>query len=119
VLRGTADLLKKLLRADDVLGRYGGEEFVVLLPGASRVDARALAERLLATLRQYRHLCGDEAVTATASLGLAVHSRASPFPSGTALVSAADEAMHAAKRAGRNRLAERPVEPPSSHFVVA
>lgn len=119
VLRGTADLLKKLLRADDVLGRYGGEEFVVLLPGASRGDARVLAERLLATLRQYRHSCGDEVVTATASLGLAVHSRASPFLSGAALVSAADEAMHAAKRAGRNRLAERAVEPPSTHFVVA
>lgn len=119
VLRGTADLLKALLRAGDVLGRYGGEEFVVLLPGASRSDARALAERLLATVRQYRHLCGDKAVIATTSLGLAVHSPASRFPSGAALVSAADEAMNAAKRAGRNRLAERPVEPPSTHFVVA
>jgi diguanylate cyclase (GGDEF)-like protein len=119
VLRGTADLLKQMLRADDVLGRYGGEEFVVLLPGASRSDARALAERLLDTLRQYRHLSADQALVATASLGLAVHSRANPFPSGVALVSAADEAMNAAKRAGRNRLAERPAVPPHAHFVVA
>jgi diguanylate cyclase (GGDEF)-like protein len=107
------------LRANDVLGRYGGEEFVVLLPGASRHDARALAERLLATLRQHRHSCGDQTVMATASVGLATHSRTTPFPTGAALVSAADEAMNAAKRAGRNRLAERPAEPSSAHFVVA
>jgi diguanylate cyclase (GGDEF)-like protein len=101
-----------------VVGRYGGEEFVVLLPGASREDARALAERLLLTFREYRHAYADGSVVATASLGLAVHSPASPFPTGAALVNAADQAMGAAKRAGRNRLAERQAEPSPTYLVV-
>ena len=119
VLRATARLMRDVLRVDDILGRYGGEEFVILLPGASRTDARELGERLLDTLRQYRHHCDDVDVVATASAGLAVHTPSAPFADGGSLVAAAGQAMSAAKRAGRNRLAERHADPDAVQIEVA
>jgi diguanylate cyclase (GGDEF)-like protein len=106
VLKQTATLLQQTLRAEDILARYGGEEFVILLPGIPRKGARGLGERILASLRQFRHRCGETDVIVTASLGLASHSAATPFSDVSALVGAADEAVYAAKRAGRNCIAE-------------
>lgn len=104
VLRGAATLLMGTLRATDTMGRYGGEEFVVVMPGASLKDAAGLAERLLTALRRHPYQCGDVKFHVTASVGLAVVTPATPFSDPAALLAAADAAAYAAKRAGRDQL---------------
>jgi diguanylate cyclase (GGDEF)-like protein len=104
VLRGAATLLMGTLRATDTIGRYGGEEFVVVMPGASLKDAAGLAERLLTALRRHPYQCGDVKFHVTASVGLAVVTPATPFSDPAALLAAADAAAYAAKRAGRDQL---------------
>jgi diguanylate cyclase (GGDEF)-like protein len=100
VLCEVACRLKSAVRPYDQIGRYGGEEFMVVLPGCHRSDAVKVAERL-------RSSVGDEALTVdgirvpvTISLGLA------PWEGiGTgALIHAADIALYRAKQAGRNRV---------------
>ncbi|TCO65281.1 GGDEF domain-containing protein [Actinocrispum wychmicini] len=97
-LRGVADALKAEVRATDLVGRFGGEEFVILLPRTAQDDALAIAERI-------RHRVATVTIegldTVTVSVGVAAHP-----DHGTTLeevVSAADRALLAAKTAGRNR----------------
>lgn len=104
VLQGTANLLNHVVRSGDIVGRYGGEEFVIVLPGGSRTSALGLGERLVAALRGHKHDANGKPLTVTASIGLAVHSGAMPFSDATDLVNAADKAMYTAKHTGRNRL---------------
>ena len=104
VLQSTASLLSRTVRAQDLVARYGGEEFVVLLPGQGMREAVALATRMLATLRTHTHPLDGQQVVVTASMGLAVHGKAAPFPEPAALLAAADAAAYQAKRAGRDRL---------------
>jgi diguanylate cyclase (GGDEF)-like protein len=103
VLRSVADVLRASLRATDMLGRYGGEEFMLILPETSVEDAASLAEKL-------RLLVGttpirvDEQLTVdvTVSIGVA------GGPGGNlrldALVRDADAAMYSAKSLGRNQV---------------
>jgi diguanylate cyclase (GGDEF)-like protein len=96
VLRGT-------VRSGDVIGRMGGEEFAVLLEGATIEQARLVCERIRVRLAssEGRSIAG-EPVRATVSVGLA------PLPAGCAIeeaMKAADAALYRAKRDGRNRLA--------------
>jgi diguanylate cyclase (GGDEF)-like protein len=104
VLRTAARILREAVREQDLLARYGGEEFVVLLPGIAPADASGFAERILAGLRAHEHRCGEHRFHVTASLGFAVDTTATPFASPSALIAAADAAVYAAKRAGRNRM---------------
>lgn len=90
------------VRARDVLGRFGGEEFTVLLPGAHLDRARDVAERIRAAVESDPYRDGDLTVPVTISVGVAA---APPAPYDTEdLLLAADEAMLAAKRGGRNRI---------------
>lgn len=93
-----AGLLKEGRRAVDFTARYGGEEFVILLPGTSHPDAMVVAERLRARIEE-AHLPGG----CTISAGVATL----PDQAGDSrtLLAAADDAMYAAKGAGRNRVA--------------
>jgi diguanylate cyclase len=99
VLRETAALLATVLRANDVIGRWGGEEFVVIAPETDEVAAEQLAERCRAELADYAFDQVPEGVTA--SIGVA-----SFRSDDTArdLVKRADDALYEAKRAGRNRV---------------
>ena len=85
------------LRAGDVLGRWGGEEFLLLLPGTAPDDAWAVAERLRARLHAAPH---PEAGEVTVSLGVA---GAVPGDDLGRLTVRADTALYAAKHQGRNR----------------
>jgi diguanylate cyclase (GGDEF)-like protein len=93
------------LRVYDVACRYGGDEIVIIVPGAETVAALALAEQLRAGIEQLVFAGATEA-RLTASLGVA------SFPSdgatADALLQAADEAMYQAKSEGRNRVATPP-----------
>ncbi len=101
VLREFAKLLHSSLRPLDIVGRWGGEEFMALLPELSAPDALALAEIFRATVAKHRFSVGG-GLRITCSLGLAC------FPDhalqSEALIAAADQAMYAAKRLGRNQV---------------
>lgn len=107
VLRDVAALAHGSLRAVDSVGRWGGEEFVAVLPETDEADALDVAERLREAIATHTYYVGKE-IHLTCSVGVAV------FPHhGTArddLVAAADYAMYQAKRLGRNqcRLAHDP-----------
>ncbi len=107
VLVALAQLLRDKLRPRDVLARHGGEEFVLVLPGMSLVQAAEVCERLRETVAQHRGFAAPSsqgrpgsALQVTISLGLAA---APPFDPG-ALLQSADAELYRAKREGRNRL---------------
>lgn len=102
VLREVARRLGVGRRPLDRLGRYGGEEFVVLLPGIDDSGAATVAERLREAVAATPVLIEGQAVAVTVSVGVA--SAASGDTSAEAPVERADMAMYAAKRAGRNRV---------------
>ena len=81
--------------------RVGGEEFVVLMPGADRTTAEAVAERLRAVIAERPFTVGNEAIRATVSIGIA-EGALTPSPAG--LLAEADAALYASKRNGRNRV---------------
>lgn len=101
VLRNFARLLKDHLRADDLIGRYGGEEFVVILRDISLREAHALAARLIDQVR--RHRSADDLLRGcTISAGLV--SYRSDMAAHYAWLQCADHAMYRAKDSGRDRL---------------
>ena len=101
-LKATAQVLERHLRKGDHAARYGGEEFAVILPGADEPGAVRLAERVRQAIQHQRLVFEDARLHFTASLGVAV----SPTDGETEadLLAAADRALYAAKRAGRNRV---------------
>ncbi|MEH6470231.1 MAG: diguanylate cyclase, partial [Halopseudomonas sp.] len=97
VLQQVAKTVQENIRAVDVLCRYGGEEFVVIMPGADIVSCRQTAEQIRLAIESMRV---DE-LQVTCSFGLAVAPHAS-IKSTEQLLKAADEAMYQAKQSGRN-----------------
>jgi two-component system cell cycle response regulator len=104
VLRVVAETLYDTLRPYDVLSRYGGEEFAVLLRGTDLVAARSVCERLRTTLEHAVVPVDGEYVVATASFGLA-SARECPGEDGPAIVRLADQRLYSAKLGGRNHIA--------------
>ncbi len=103
VLKQLAHRLEQLLREVDIIGRYGGEEFTVLLPNTALLQAEQLAQRLCQAAAESRiRLPGGELIQVTLSIGVA-SSDGDPL-SAEALLARADEALYAAKQAGRNRV---------------
>jgi diguanylate cyclase (GGDEF)-like protein len=99
-----AATLKGCLRPGDVLARYGGDEFVVMLPEASREHATIVAERLRSAIRGRTFLAGrDRPVRITASFGIGTWPEDGETPED--LLLAADGAMYRAKAAGRDTIA--------------
>ncbi|MBT8495205.1 MAG: sensor domain-containing diguanylate cyclase [Deltaproteobacteria bacterium] len=102
VLTEVAHKLRAAIRSDDVLVRYGGEEFLVLLPSTSARVAREVAERMRLTLQEGTFFAGDAPIEVRISVGIAEHLRGSDSP--TTLIRRADSALYAAKESGRNRV---------------
>jgi two-component system cell cycle response regulator len=105
VLREFAARLRKTLRAIDLVCRYGGEEFVVVMPETDLAVAERVAERVRGEIagEGFRPAEGKPAISVTASLGVAA-SRGTDDDSLEQLVKRADEALYEAKRSGRNRV---------------
>ena len=78
--------------------RVGGEEFVVLMPGADRVTAETVAERLRAVVADKAFIVEGEALAVTVSIGIAAGALAASH----GLLAQADAALYASKRRGRN-----------------
>jgi diguanylate cyclase (GGDEF)-like protein/PAS domain S-box-containing protein len=113
VLQALAELLLNTTRGEDVVCRYGGEEFVVVLPGASLADAMQRAKGWRADFARLQIPCADLHLTATFSAGVAAFPAAGR--NGEDLIRAADQALYIAKRAGRNRVVAWSVtEPPEA-----
>ena len=100
VLRAFAEVLRETLRESDVAGRWGGEEFLLLLPGAGEEGAAQLAERVRIGLAG-RTIPGVPDLRVTASFGVAEYAGESNTEQ---LVAAADGALYRAKHAGRDRV---------------
>lgn len=104
VLRTMADTIRRHLRRSDLAARYGGEEFVIILPDTNLVQARQAAERLRYAINDHPYLRAVEGQPVTASFGVASLQGRDCSARGDALINAADEALYAAKRAGRDRV---------------
>jgi diguanylate cyclase (GGDEF)-like protein len=102
VLRAVAPVLSGSLRELDLAGRFGGEEFALVLPGTAAVSARRIAEQIRRALAKVTVVGpGGELVSVTASFG------AAEFPANASvasLIEAADRALYQAKRDGRDRV---------------
>jgi diguanylate cyclase (GGDEF)-like protein len=101
VLKSLARLLRERLRKTDIIGRYGGEEFAVVLVGTDGPTAVAVIDEIRAGLSRIRQQAGDQEFTVTFSCGIACSMDYADAPK---LTDAADKALYAAKRGGRNRV---------------
>lgn len=121
VLRESARRMQAAVRQYDAIGRYGGEEFLILFPGADEKSTASQAERLRAQLANEPMLLTETSITLTASFGVTA---AVPNDGSTpeTLIRRADEALYRAKKLGRNRvelLVDRPPVPVSVPFLTA
>ncbi|MEO3796397.1 GGDEF domain-containing protein [Nonomuraea sp. B10E15] len=110
VLVGVAATLRSQLRDYDVVGRFGGEEFVVLLPGADIHEARRVAERLRTRTGHMAVPADDTLIRVTVSVGVALMSVHGDDL--IELLAAADLALYRAKELGRDRVCVPVVQPP-------
>jgi len=102
VLRSVAGILKKRLRETDIICRYGGDEFAVVLPATDVTDTKRIFDEVTASFAQLSHVTGDERFTATLSCGLSAYP---DYPTTELLTEAADQALYQAKCEGKGRVA--------------
>lgn len=104
VLAGIGQIVKKTIREYDIAGRFGGEEFVIVLPEVNQIEARAMAERIRTAIEAatFDVATSPKPLRATMSLGIACY----PVDgqNGNDLIHAADVAVYQAKVQGRNRV---------------
>ena len=102
VLRNTAQLLKQKLRTMDIIGRLGGEEFIILLPETTIDQAAAIGTRLLEALAEMEIDVGKTTIRVTATIGISgLIDEDETF---NTIIARADEALYRGKNAGRNRV---------------
>jgi diguanylate cyclase (GGDEF)-like protein len=106
VLRAIGKLLRESCRVYDVPGRYGGEEFCIVLPETKPGNTNVVAERIRKRLETTELECGGEAIVVTASIGIAGMEAPADdeILSPAALIDRADRALYSAKSRGRNRI---------------
>ena len=101
VIRSTAGILLESSREVDICGRYGGEEFVVILPDTDTTGARRVCERLREKIAQSTVTSGDQSISYTVSLGVAAFGRG--LKNASEWIVRADIALYRAKDTGRNQ----------------
>lgn len=107
IIRSLAWLLKQRLRKTDIVGRYGGEEFLVVLQNVTREQAMAIMDKIRQDFHEIRHPYQDNYFNISFSGGIASY----PALENTeALINAADAALYKSKHAGRNQLSYADIE---------
>jgi two-component system, cell cycle response regulator len=117
VLQQVAQLIGKQLRHSDILSRYGGEEFVVLLPSTPIEDCREIAERIRQGIAAHAFdVECEEPLRLTISIGLCclehIPMEQSPQDYAQSMLACADQAVYQAKESGRDRVCSAPFEAP-------
>ena len=111
VLRNVSEICKGCIRSNDILGRYGGEEFVVFFPNTAPEEAVDIANRIKQTIENSETLCGGKSIKVTVSFGI-TGTRSLKDETIGCFFKAADNALYKAKTAGRNSIEVVPL--PSS-----
>jgi diguanylate cyclase (GGDEF)-like protein len=106
VLKTIADDCSSMRRETDIVARFGGEEFVLLLPETNEAAAELVAERLRKSIEEHSHAFPGEQPQISVSIGVAGATLG--MPSFEALLKRADEALYEAKRNGRNQVIASP-----------
>lgn len=101
VLKSLGRMLKQRLRRTDLIGRYGGEEFSIILPNTSALEAVSVMDKLRESFSRLHHHSGQGIFTVTFSCGVAAFPE---FRTATDISNAADKALYEAKENGRNRI---------------
>jgi len=107
-LQQCADSLRRAVRPDDILSRYGGEEFLLLLPNCAEADVETIAKRVCHTIEHHPLYWQQHQLPLSASLG---HIWADPGLTVEQLLHLADQAMYQAKHAGRNTCVKAQITP--------
>ncbi|MFQ3683075.1 diguanylate cyclase [Roseiflexus sp.] len=108
VLRSVADRMRRELRDADILARFGGEEFIALLPETNLAGALHVAERLRAAIASLSIIFKDVTIPVTISIGCAASDRLGEDERLDTLIQCADRALYTAKSNGRNQVAADP-----------
>jgi len=103
MLQSLARLFKNCIRAADIVCRYGGEEFVIIMPGATLPNLSKTAEEIRAKCQAMRLAYDGQEIQATISLGVAIFPQHGSRPN--EVLAHADQALYCAKQQGRNRVA--------------
>jgi diguanylate cyclase (GGDEF)-like protein len=101
VLVGVARILEKTLRAQDILARWGGEEFICLLPETKVDGAKHVAEKIRTTVETLRQDCNDISISVTVTLGICEYKGLSSIKE---CIRRADAALYKGKKQGRNQV---------------
>jgi diguanylate cyclase (GGDEF)-like protein len=108
VIRNLSRLLKQRLRGADVIGRYGGEEFALVLVDTAIEAAARVVDSIRESFATLDQQAGENAFRCTFSAGL---TQSPPHMDAESLIQAADEALYQSKRDGRNRVSTAPSQP--------
>ncbi len=103
VLASVGKLLKEILRSIDTAGRYGGEEFLIILDDTKEQEAQQTAERIRKAIEQFEVIADGKAIKVSISIGVATINNSIDMKDGR-LIGKADKALYEAKRSGRNRV---------------
>ena len=102
VIRESADRFRCTMRGYDIVGRYGGEEFLILFPGWDPAPATGRVNDLLESIRSRPFEIGENRIRLTCSIGVATFRPEMDSPSIREVLSRADTALYVAKNSGRN-----------------
>ena len=104
VLKEVAKIIKSTIRKSDACGRFGGEEFLIILPNTKLSGAMKLAERIRENIQNHQFVFQEHKITITVSIGITSVSKNDSIFS---IIERADEALYEAKHKGRNRVEYR------------
>lgn len=103
VLQQVCDIVRPMIRLEDIFSRYGGEEFVVLMRDCSEKESKMLAERIRSKIEEAQFVFEDKAIPVTVSLGVSSFYKKN-LSRPEDLIKTADEALYNSKEKGRNRV---------------